>query len=320
MKVIVQPDAGVSPVIQAIRLARKEIAVAIFRLDRKEVEQALAAAVQRGVRVRALIAHTNRGGEARLRKLEQRLLAGGIMVTRTGDDLLRYHGKFMIADDVLHLFGFNFTKLDIDKSRSFAISTRDRSTVNDASSLFEADSTRQAYAPSRSNLVVSPESARDRLSAFVKGARRELLIYDLKIQDRGMIKLLEERAKKGVVIRVIGGAKKLDPSIEVRKPRIRLHVRAIIRDGTRSFVGSQSLRTDELQNRREVGLLVSNPTVTRKLKQVFEADWEECGGKKGEAREEGRSEAKKEAADAKGESDASDAKEGRKAEPRKASA
>lgn len=282
MKLIVQPEAGVSPVIKSIRSARTSIDVLIFRLDRKEVEQALAAAVQRGVHVRALIAHTNRGGDARLRKLEQRLLADGIMVTRTADDLLRYHGKFMIADDVLHLFGFNFTKLDIDKSRSFGIATRDRRTVKDAASLFEADSTRQTYAPSRSNLVVSPETSRERLTAFIKGARRELAIYDVKIQDPGMIRLLEERAKKGVTIRVIGGAKKLGGDIEVRPSKLRLHVRAIIRDGTRAFVGSQSLRTDELQNRREVGLLVSNHRVGREIMQVFESDWAEAGAKKGD--------------------------------------
>jgi phosphatidylserine/phosphatidylglycerophosphate/cardiolipin synthase-like enzyme len=202
VKLIVQPEAGVNPVLQAIRSARKQIDIAIFRLDRKEVEQALGQAVQRGVRVRALIAHTNRGGDARLRKLEQRLLADGIMVTRTADDLLRYHGKFMIADAVLHLFGFNFTKLDIDRSRSFAIATRDVRTVKDASALFEADCTRQTYTPIKSNLVVSPESAREQLSAFIKGARKELAIYDLKIQDRGMVKLLDDRAKKGVKIRV----------------------------------------------------------------------------------------------------------------------
>ena len=34
---------------------------------------------------------------------------------------------------------------------------------------------------------------------------------------------------------------------------VRLHVRAIIRDGTRAFVGSQSLRKEELDSRREVG-------------------------------------------------------------------
>ena len=127
MKLIVQPDSGVAPIVRAITEARKSIDIFIFRFDRDEIEKALAAAVQRGVSVRALIAHTNRGGEGRLRKLEQRMLADGALVSRSADDLLRYHAKFMIADSTLYLFGFNFTKLDIDKSRSFGIVTRDSS-------------------------------------------------------------------------------------------------------------------------------------------------------------------------------------------------
>src|SRR5688572_31690940 len=114
------------PIVTAIRSARKKIDIFIFRSDHHEIERALAQALQRGVKVRALIAHTNRGGEARLRKLEQRLLAAGVLVSRSADDLMRYHAKFMVVDSTtLHLFGFNLTKLDIDKSRSFAISTRD---------------------------------------------------------------------------------------------------------------------------------------------------------------------------------------------------
>lgn len=30
----------------------------------------------------------------------------------------------------------------------------------------------------------------------------------------------------------------------------------------------------ELDKRREVGVLISNPTVTRKLLEVFDADWD----------------------------------------------
>jgi cardiolipin synthase len=280
VKLIVQPDAGVVPVVQAIRKAKKIIDVCIFRLDIEEIERALAAAVQRGVRVRALIAHTNRGGEARLRKLELRLLAAGLTVTRSADDLLRYHAKYMVADDTLHVFGFNFTRTDILKSRSFAVATRDRKAVLEALKLFEADCTRQTYKESPSHLVVSPETARSTLTAFIKGARRELAIYDTKVHDTAVVKLLNERAAKGVKIRIIGAVKKGDASIEVRPSRvIRLHVRAIIRDGTQAFVGSQSLKKEELDSRREVGVLVNNPTVTRKLMQVFEQDWADSASK-----------------------------------------
>jgi hypothetical protein len=274
LKLIVQPDAGVVPVVQAIRKARKTIDVFIFRLDIAEVERALMAAVQRGVRVRAVIAHTNRDGESRLRKLEQRLLAGGVTVSRTADDLLRYHAKYMIADDMLHLFGFNFTKLDILRSRSFAVATRDRRALAEASRLFEADATRQEYKPTRSNLVVSPETSRTSLAEFLKGARRELAIYDARLNDPSMIRILKQLAGRGVQIRVIGVIKTSCEGIDVRAlATMRLHVRAIVRDGTRAFVGSQSLRKIELDSRREVGLLVNNPVVTRKLLQIFEQDW-----------------------------------------------
>ncbi|HEX6162944.1 MAG TPA: phospholipase D-like domain-containing protein [Vicinamibacterales bacterium] len=274
MKLIVQPEAGVVPVVQAIKAAKKWIDILIFRFDRTEIEKALAAAVQRGVKVRALIAHTNRGGESRLRKLEQRLLAAGVLVSRSADDLIRYHAKFMVVDSTtLHLFGFNFTKLDIDKSRSFAISTRDSKAVAEAVRLFESDLTRQAFIPGKSHLVVSPENARAMLTAFIASTRRELLIYDTKVQDPSMIRLLKERAAKGVRIRVIGDMKGKDPGIEERRLPMRLHVRAIVSDGTRAFVGSQSLRKDELENRREVGLIINNPAVARKIQQVFEADW-----------------------------------------------
>jgi cardiolipin synthase len=278
VKVIVQPEAGVVPVIQAIRAAKKSIDVAIFRFDRSEVEKALAAAVQRGVAVRAMIAHTNRGGEARLRKLEQRLLAAGILVSRSADDLLRYHAKFMVADSTLYLYGFNFTKLDIDKSRSFGIATRDSKTVAEAAKLFEADVTRQSYCPGKSHLVVSPENARPMLAAFISGAKTELAIYDLKVQDPAIIKLLKERAVKGVRVRVLGNMKGSHPGIDERKlATMRLHVRAIVRDGKRAFVGSQSLRKDELENRREVGLIINNPAAAKKILQVFDADWDDSG-------------------------------------------
>ena len=274
MKLIVQPEAGVEPVVRAIKSARKKIDVLIFRFDRPEIEQALGDAVLRGVTVRAMIAHTNRGGESRLRKLEQRLLAAGLIVSRSADDLARYHAKVMIADSVLYLFGFNFTRQDIDRSRSFAIATTNAKAVGEAARLFEADVTRQPFTPVKSNLVVSPENARAMLSAFIAGAKRDLAIYDAKIQDPAMIKLLKDRAAKGVTIRVIGSMKGRDPNIAERKlSTLRLHVRAIVRDRTHAFVGSQSLRKDELEKRREVGLIVNNPAVAAKILQVFDADW-----------------------------------------------
>jgi phosphatidylserine/phosphatidylglycerophosphate/cardiolipin synthase-like enzyme len=276
VKLIIQPDDGVRPLVQAIKKAARTIDIVIFRFDRPEVEKALEAAVARGVNVRALIAHTNSGGEKVLRKLETQMLAKGITVTRTADDLPRYHGKMMTIDDTLYVLGFNYTKLDIDKSRSFGVMTRDKRLVKEATALFEADSTRQPYAPMHDRFVVSPETSRARLTAFIKGAKKQLLIYDEKVTDNLIQRLLTERAKAGVEIRVIGRVEKPIPGVEVRKLKdLRLHVRAIVRDGTAAFVGSQSLRKLELDGRREVGLIVVDSRTARNMRAVFDADWEE---------------------------------------------
>ena len=95
MKLIVQPGSGAAPIVEAIKRARKSVEIAIFRFEHKAIEAALNEAAARGVRVTALIAFVNRGGEKSLRKLELRLLEAGIIVARTADDLIRYHGKYI---------------------------------------------------------------------------------------------------------------------------------------------------------------------------------------------------------------------------------
>jgi phosphatidylserine/phosphatidylglycerophosphate/cardiolipin synthase-like enzyme len=280
VKLIIQPDDGLAPLLKAVRGAKKSIDIVIFRFDRPELEKALETAVARGVVVRALIAHTNRGGEKSLRKLELKLLASGVTVARTADDLPRYHGKMMIVDDALYVFGFNYTKLDIEKSRSFGVMTTDRRLVKEASTLFEADRARQPFMPSEDRLVVSPESSREILTTFVKRARKQLLIYDEKVTDNLIIKALQQRARAGVEIRILGKMEKSIDGIAVRRlADLRLHVRAMIRDGTSGFIGSQSLRRLELDGRREVGVIINDSRVLRRMMDVFEEDWKLAGGK-----------------------------------------
>ena len=274
MKLIVQPESGVAPVVNAIKLAKRSIDILIFRLDRPEIARALEAAVARGVRVRALTAHQNRGGTKHLRKLEMQLLEGGVTVSRTADDLVRYHGKMMIVDEKhLHLYGFNLTALDISKSRSFGIVTKNRKLVAESMKLFEADFDRKPYTSGYERFVVSPDNARERLAKFLKGARKQLLIYDPKVSDDAMLKILTERMNAGVEVRIIGRVEAKWGLKGEKYPGKRLHVRSIIRDGERAFVGSQSLRRLELEKRREIGIIITDSGVIRQMQKVFENDW-----------------------------------------------
>src|SRR5262245_58612058 len=276
MKVLIQPDDGVALIVKAIGQAKACLEIVIFRFDQRTIERALAAAVARGVAVHALIAHTNRSGEESLRKLEMRLLGHGITVARTADDLVRYHGKMMIIDHrELYLLAFNLTRQDLERSRSFGIITRDRNLVRDAERLFEADVKRHPFESSGDKFVVSPINARQLLTAFLQGAKKQLLIYDPEVSDPAMIRILEQRAKAGVDVRIIGKLLQKESSIPVQKLAMRLHTRTIIRDGKTAFVGSQSLRELELDHRREIGAIFRDADAVSRLVEVFQQDWVE---------------------------------------------
>jgi len=179
MRLIIEPADGVAPLLGAINGARKSVEIAVFRFDRKDIEMALKAAAARGVRVTALIAFANRGGEKSLRELESRFLEAGIIVARTADDLIRYHGKYILIDRrVLYVLSFNFTHLDIDHSRGFGVVTSQVSCLQEATGLFRADCTRIRYAPKIETFVVSPANSRRVLGLFLKRAKKQLLIYD----------------------------------------------------------------------------------------------------------------------------------------------
>ncbi len=274
MKLFVQPESGIEPLLEGLRSAKKSIQILIFRFDRTEVERALVEAVQRGVQVQALIAFTNRGEEKNLRKLESRLLGAGVTVSRTADDLVRYHGKMFIIDrKELWLLAFNYTHMDITLSRSFAAVLRTPEVVAEAVRLFETDIARAHYKAGCDDLVVSPANARVQLMNFIRDAKKQLLLYEMKISDPDFMQLLAEKKAQGVDVRIIGKVSTSNTALNVRSIPMRLHVRAILRDGKEAFLGSQSLRKLEMEARREIGVIFRDTRAVREMIDVFEKDW-----------------------------------------------
>jgi phosphatidylserine/phosphatidylglycerophosphate/cardiolipin synthase-like enzyme len=273
-QLLVQPDDGSAPLLEAFDSARRSLDLYVFRLDDRRVADALGRAVRRGVAVRALVAHTRRGGAFALRKVEGRLRKMGVDVSRSDNDLQRYHGKMAIVDDRrLLVLGYNFTRRDMEHSRSFGLILEDKRVIAQAREMYDADFNRRAYVPEHGALVVSPFNSRAVLARLIQEARRQILIYDKRLSDELMLRLIERQARAGVEVRVIGTMQRHLKGVAAAPFPGRLHVRAIIQDGRRLFVGSQSLRKEELDNRREIGAVVSTATVVTRALRVFQHDW-----------------------------------------------
>jgi phosphatidylserine/phosphatidylglycerophosphate/cardiolipin synthase-like enzyme len=148
--------------------------------------------------------------------------------------------------------------------------------VREAQRLIQADEDRsEKFRARKTDLVISPENARTRLTQFIRKAKRYLLIYDSGLTDDAMIGELRKRAKAGVSIKILGHLEKKGRGkrLKARNLYRRLHVRAMMRDGRRAFIGSQSMRRLELDERREVGILVRDVTMVKRLERIFASDW-----------------------------------------------
>ncbi len=287
-RLLIQPGEGTATLVEGIDQATWTIHIVIFRFDRREIEVALKRAARRGVFVHALVAHTSagQGGDITLRNLELRILADGITVTRTASDLIRYHSKLMVIDsETLFLLAFNYTHLDIDRSRSFRILTRRKDWIEEAERMFAADTMRQQYMPECDSFIVSPINSRRQLMALLASERHQLLIYDDKLSDPEAMRLLANQARAGLDVRVIGIAGKRASGVNTGRLSIRLHAQAIVRDGEQLFLGSQSLRTLELDARREVGVITEESDVIRSVIETFESDWRKTYDVRGPAHE-----------------------------------
>ncbi|MGH9762181.1 MAG: phospholipase D-like domain-containing protein, partial [Blastocatellia bacterium] len=58
--------------------------------------------------------------------------------------------------------------------------------------------------------------------------------------------------------------------------RYKLHAKCIVIDGILFFVGSQNLRAVSLDRRREVGIIIEDEPMARKIERVFDSDWLEA--------------------------------------------
>jgi hypothetical protein len=184
----------------------------------------------------------------------------------------------VIDGEELYLLGFNFTHLDIDRSRSFGIVTRRKIWVDEAERLFAADATRQLYSPSCESFIVSPGNARRNLMGMLSAGKRQLLIYDDKLSDPDVMRLLALKVREGLDVRVIGAVGKRALGVKTSHLHMRLHAQVIIRDGEEMFLGSQSLRSLELDVRREAGIVTDDPDIIAPVLATFEADWARASG------------------------------------------
>lgn len=179
------------------------------------------------------------------------------------EKLKRYHYKIMMSDERQSLImTFNPTKKNMHYARDFGLIICDPLLTKELNRLFDAGWHGKPFKPQDLALVVSPFNSRERLTALLESAERSIHIMDAKVEDRQILSLLLRKAASGVDMRIIGRNTFYDgvmSNFQIKElSRFKLHAKCVVVDYQHVFIGSQNLRKESMDHRREVGILIRN--------------------------------------------------------------
>ena len=161
-RLVIDPAERRSAVLEVIRGARRELVLSVFRCDDFKILDALGDAVQRRVRVRALLTPRAKNWDRRLQDLGVFLESMGAEVHRYAGARTKYHAKYLVADDALALIAsLNFARKCFDRTCDFLLITTEPAIVAGLKSLFEMDcQAPDSGLPNLSDaLIIGPEPA-----------------------------------------------------------------------------------------------------------------------------------------------------------------
>jgi len=222
----------------------------------------LAAATHRGVKVEVITTSRVKGGRKKLEKLWTALERTGASVTPYTDPVVKYHAKYMVADEGPALVtSLNFTKKCFRKTCDAIVITWDPAVVAGLKCVMAADAA-CAKVPSdvSERLVIGPERARRQFTALIEQARTSIRLIDAKLSDPDLVPLLRARRAGGLTVEVFDSR---------RLGALKSHGKIMVIDDAKVVVGSLALAALSLDFRREVAIIVEEPSAVAAAVEMF---------------------------------------------------
>lgn len=308
----VLPEDGREIYFRAIDDAKEEIRIEICVLEDPQILEHIRAALDRGVRVRVIVDRGKYGDISTERdNLEQYLTSAGGELHLSNPLFPRSFPKIILVDSDLLVYGSAcLDQTTFLQYRDFAHASRNRQLIRELHRLFESDwacsaAVGQAPPPfnptppiSRSDLIVSPTNGAERLVGLYQRARRSLDVYTELLGNPTLESELVAAVKRGVSVRLIAPLKVNGATHEIQDLQraslealsgagVQVHVsgenetaelpymhaRAAVIDGKTAYLGSISLSPESITFNREMGLILHEDRVVRRLKAQFESDY-----------------------------------------------
>ena len=249
-------------ILDVIEGARKSIRLSLFRCNDPAILEALAAASSRGVAVDILLTSRAKGVATKLSKLVSKLEKGGATVHAYKDPVVKYHAKYLVADDgPAVVASFNFTRKCFEKTFDAAVVTHDPAVVAGLDALMAADCEGAPLPADVSpRLIVGPERARTQFTALVESAKTSIRLLDKKLSDPDLVTLLNAKRDAGLTVDVFASK---------RIGSLKSHGKMMVIDDRVAVVGGLAIAAISLDFRREVAIVVNDPAAVAGVVETF---------------------------------------------------
>ena len=291
---IVQPDDGVAPVLDFIRLAKESLLIKQFTFSQPELMDAVVERKNAGVAVRVMLNPKRSGGDRANDETFEFFQKAGVEIKWASPKFYVTHEKSIVVDGKAALIAtFNLCQKYFTLTRDYGVIVQEPAKVAQVAEGFHADWEQRDWHPApESGLLWSNNNSREAMSRFIDSARHSLAVQHPKFVDATILDRILSAADRGVEVRVLCGGKHgisdwdiLDTfsslrvmhrsGIKVHKQKnLRLHAKLLLVDQSHALVGSMNIDRSAFDLRRELGTQVQDPGVVARLFAVFESDWE----------------------------------------------
>lgn len=282
----IEPQAGRSVILDEINSAKSEILVEVYLLSDKTIIGALKDAKAKGISVDVMLEEHPFGGGNLNNTTEKELVSAGISVEWSNPAFSLTHEKAIIIDGKkAFILSQNLTSSSFSKNREYDILDTNVKDVEEIRTIFINDWQRKSFTQSSPNLVISPNSSRKTLTSLIQNSTKSIDIEIEDIEDRDIISLLSSKAKTIPVRLIVPTLSQINSNstalLALQKEGVLIktlaspymHAKLILSDNTKAFVGSVNLSTQSLDKNRELGIILSEQEIIKKLSDTFSSDW-----------------------------------------------
>jgi len=287
---LVEPQAGFSPVYRLISHAKRRIDITMYEFADTTAEHDLGAAARRHVHVRVILGAKETSINSGAYNYFQ---SHGVQAVWSSPKYFYTHEKSLVIDGrQAVILTANLTSRYYSTSRDFGVIDKNRQDVDAIERVFGHDFAHTSVTPGDGHdLVWSPTDSEDKLLAVIRGAKSSLRIYSEEMSDSTIEDALAAAARRGVSVQVCGEnqdgeydsdfARLAKAGVKISyfssSTGFYIHGKVVEADyGTpraRVFIGSENFSNTSLNRNRELGLIISSHAVLATIAKTFGPDF-----------------------------------------------